>query len=324
MQEASLVMLSRSKKEAYSFAQGVDETAQGQNMYQGKKLEFARHIRFLKLPSKNWDDLTLDSTVKYDIQANTVGFLNRLPELAGYGIPPKRGVILVGEPGTGKTLICKTLINHSPEITCIVAYQGALGDSTYIYNLYELAQDLAPSIVFIEDIDLVGQDREESNYCRGEGLFTLLKALDGVEECDRVVTVATANSLETLDKALRERPSRFDRIIQLLPPSLEQRKEFIQSLSQRIPMDEDAQDYLARWTEGYTPAQIQELAYSLAIEHKHRPGCNELGHCKFDVEEVKNVLSRRNKKNKVIGFRKLSDNGNGSGVNTISQSRIKA
>jgi cell division protease FtsH len=320
--DASLVISSSSKEDAFDFAKGIENYAQGRKLYQGKKLQLTAHIRFLNLPTKGWDDLALEPTLKYEIQANTVDFLTRLDELAKYGIPPRRGVILVGEPGTGKTLISKILMNHSPGITCIAAHEACLSRDSYIDDLYELAQNLKPSIVFIEDIDLVGQDREESHYMTGIGLFGLLRAMDGIEQCEGVVTIATTNSLQKLDRALTERPSRFDRKIQLSPPSLIQRRELIRSLSQRIPMDEVVQDCLTRKTEKCTPAQIQELAYSLVIEHKHGPACSELGCCRFSVDDVDNVLSITMKKNGEIGFRKVGNNGNGSGVEAISHTEV--
>ena len=312
---ASLVVASCRKKEARKFTDGVESIAKGPNLYGGKKLEFGGRIRFLSLSPKSWEDLILDPVLKNEIEANTVGFLNRRAKLATYGIPPRRGVILVGEPGTGKTLISKILMNRSPGITCLVAHQSGLEHSRYIYELYNLAEDLKPSIVFIEDIDLVGEKR-------GEGLFSLLSALDGVEECRDIVTVASTNFLEVIDKALTERPARFDRIIQLPPPSLEQRKELIRSLSQKIPMDENIQDYLARRTERYTPAQVQEAAYSLVIDHGHALDSDEVGGHEFSMTDVDNVLAKISRRNRELGFKRLGNNGNGSGVEAVTRSTV--
>jgi len=313
---ASLVVVSCRKKDARKFAEGVESIAQGSNLYGGKKLEFGGHIRFLNLTPKTWEDLVLDPALKDEIEANTVGFLNKRAELAKYGIPPRRGVILVGEPGTGKTLVSKILMNRSPGITCIMANGSGLGYGRYICELYQLAEDLKPSIIFIEDIDLVGEKR-------GEGLFSLLSALDGVEECREIVTVASTNFIEIIDKALTERPSRFDRIIQLPPPSLEQRRELIRSLAQKIPMAENIQDYLARRTEHYTPAQVQEAAYSLVIEHGHGLDCDKPGVHEFNMTDVDNVLAKINRKNRELGFKKLGNNGNGNGFEVVARPGIR-
>lgn len=320
-QPPSLVIVSHGKKEGVDFAEGVHKFISENNPYKGKNLKFTGHIRFLELPSKSWQDITLAPELKEEIETNTICFLSRAAELSKYGISPRRGIILVGEPGTGKTLICKVLMNYSSGITCILAEGSCLTNSLYISDLYELAQDLSPSIVFIEDLDLIAEERRESHYTRAGALATLLSALDGVEECKEVVTVATTNFIETIDKALAERPSRFDRIIRLTAPSLEQRKEFIKSLSMRIPMDEVAQDYLAHTSNNYTPAQIQEAAYSLVIEHRHDLLCRELGCCRFGIDEVNNILCKTNSK-KEMGFKKVGNNGNKSGEYAIYDSRV--
>ncbi|MBM4447104.1 MAG: ATP-binding protein [Chloroflexi bacterium] len=321
-QPPSLIVVSHGKEEGDDFAEGVNKFVTVNNPYKGKKLKFTGRIRFLELPPKSWQDLTLDPALKDEIETNTVGFLNKTAELAKYGISPRRGIILVGEPGTGKTLICKVLMNHSPDITCILADESCLTSSLYISYLYELAQDLRPSIVFIEDLDLIAEERRESRYTRAEALACLLSALDGVEECKEVITVATTNFIETIDKALAERPSRFDRIIRLTAPSLEQRKELVKSLSRRIPMDPAVQDYLACRTGGYTPAQIQEAAYSLVIEHKHDLICSELSCCRFGLDEVNNILCKTDSK-KEMGFRKVGNNVDKAGEYAIYDSRVE-
>ena len=320
---ALLVIVSRHKKETQQFAEGIEKFATGDRLYKGKNLGLGNRICFLNLPPKSWQDLALDSILKDEIETNTIGFLKRTEELSRYRIPPRRGIMLVGEPGTGKTLISKILMNNSPGITCIAADESGLTSSRYINELYELARDLSPTIVFIEDIDLVGEDRRESHYSRGQALTALLSRLDGIEECENVVTVATTNFLENIDKALTERPSRFDRIIQLPSPSLMQRKELIRYLSQTIPLDEAIQEYLARRTENYTPAQVQEVVYSLVIEHEHNHDSDETSRCKFSIDDVDSVLARINRKNRPMGFRKQASNGNGSKHEAMSYSEVK-
>jgi len=313
---ASVVIVSNRKKVVREFEAGINELAQGKSLYQGKKIQTGASIHFLKLPAKTWDDLALDPPLKAEIRTNTIDFLNRREELGRYGIPPRRGVMLAGAPGTGKTLIAKIIMNESPGITCISAMTSHLVHVPYIHELYALARDLKPSIVFLEDIDLIGEDRRSA---KGPALPALLAELDGMEECAEVVTIASTNFLESIDDALRKRPSRFDRIIQLPLPSLEQRRGFVQYLARKIPMSSDVQEHMAYGTENLTPAQIQEVAYSLVIEHKHNHLCDRTGACcRFDVEEVDSAISRTSKKTKELGFRKAGNNGNGSMVEAIS------
>lgn len=301
----------RIKKDVDKFINGVRVIVDRENFYRGKNLELGQRLRFLNLAAKSWGSIILDAEIREEIKANTIGFLNKRELWGGYGIPTKRGVILAGQPGTGKTAICKALMAEAREITCITTNAYGLGDDDYITELYELAQDLSPSVVFIEDIDLIGQNRTEFGYHRGSALLSLLVALDGVEERNGIVTVATTNCLDTLDKAIGERPSRFDRIIKLPRLSLEQRKEFISLLSKKIPMDEVAQDYIACKAEYCTPAQLQEVIHGLVIGHLDMLPAGQSGCLKVSKDDIDRVISKLNGRNGYrLGF-DVGSNHNG-------------
>lgn len=256
------------KDKIEAFVKGVKGIAEKENFYRGKKIEFAGRIRFLNVAGKSWHSIILDRATKREIKANTIDFLRRGKRWHGFGIPQKRGVLLAGEPGTGKTLICKALMSEADGITCITTSAYQLSEDGYITDLYEMAEDLSPCIVFIEDIDLIGLNREEYHYQHGPALLSLLNVLDGVEEKHEIVTVATTNNWEALDRAISQRPSRFDRVIKLSLPSLEERRELVSLLCQKIPVEVRTQDYIASKAENCTPAQLQEVVYGLAIEYR--------------------------------------------------------
>ena len=283
--------LASKKEEIAQLVRDVKSIAEKQNFYRGKKVEFDGRIRFVHLPSNLWESIILPPDLKADIQANTIGFLDNQGRLARYGIPPKRGILLVGEPGTGKTLLCKALMALSTGTTGIIANAEALVCPGYISSLYELAQDLSPCIVFIEDIDLIADERR-----RWVPLLSLLSELDGVEEHEQIITIATTNHLEIIDKALSQRPSRFDRVIQLPRPATEYRREFISALSGKIPMDEGTQSYLADRTEDLTPAQIQEIVYTLVIEYSQN-NRDDPERFSFSPEEITRAISKINGRN---------------------------
>jgi cell division protease FtsH len=125
----------------------------------------------LNVAGKSWHSIILDRATKREVKANTVEFLRRGKRWHGFGIPQKRGVMLAGEPGTGKTLICKALMAEADGITCITTSAYQLCTDEYITELYEMAQDLSPCIVFIEDIDLIGLNREEYHYQHGPACY---------------------------------------------------------------------------------------------------------------------------------------------------------
>ena len=148
------------KNDIDEFISGVEDIVEKENIYRGKKIEFGARIQFLDVNNKSWDSIVLDPLVKRDVRANTVGFLSKEKLWSYYGIPSKRGVLLAGEPGTGKTVICKALMAESDGVTCITTNAYGLSEGGYITEVYEMAADLSPSIVFIEDIDYIGLNRK--------------------------------------------------------------------------------------------------------------------------------------------------------------------
>ncbi|HSW58637.1 MAG TPA: ATP-binding protein [Dehalococcoidales bacterium] len=300
--------LAKDEIDTDGFVHGVITLAKELNLYRGKKIELAGRLRFLNLKNRSMESIILDDITKKEIRANTTGFLNKKALWKKYGISSRRGLLLAGEPGTGKTIICKSLMAEATGLTCIITSAYYIDSDEYLTELYELAAELSPSLVFIEDIDLIGQNREEFGYQRGKALLSLLAVLDGIEEKKEIVTVATTNSIEILDKALSQRPSRFDRVIKLSRPGYALRRALVGRLCQIIPCDERLQEYIAHKTEGYTPAQVQEVIHSLVIENSSGESAPD----NFSELDVDYILSRINVRNcQKIGF-SISNNHQGN------------
>jgi cell division protease FtsH len=247
-----------------SFIRSIGDFLNKHNFYRGKNLNFNGGISFLNAGQRDWDSVILDPAMKKEIRLNTIGFLKNCAQLEKYGVPPKRGIILAGEPGTGKTIVCKALMSEADKITCIATTADGMVMGGYIPELFSVAQALSPSIIFIEDIDFIGQERHDS-YRGTPPLISLLAEMDGIAEKNAIVTVATSNSFETLDKALSERPSRFDRVFRITRPAYQQRDELVKHISQKIPLSEDVREYIVEETNGFTPAQIQEVLHGMVI-----------------------------------------------------------
>lgn len=300
----SLVLTATDERVTGEFAAGVRDLARGETLYKGKNLELGPGtIGFLELPEQNWQDLALDGDKQREIETNTIGYLARMGQLEELGIPGRRGIILAGEPGTGKTLISRILMRQSPGVTCISARSFLLTSPGYIHDLYELAAELAPSMVFMEDIDLVGEDRRRARHATGPALSALLEQMDGARRHRGIVTIATTNFLDDIDDALRKRPSRFDRIVELDLPDREVRLFMVQKLARKISLAEDIQEYLAAEAAGFTPAQIQEAVYSLAIEHICGQKSGD-GLCACSRQEVDDILRKvkRDRDRRTLGF----------------------
>ncbi len=143
--------------------QDIADFLRANNFCRGKKITLGEDISFLDAGCRDWDSVVLDSAVKREIHLNTVGFLRNRALWEKLGIPVKRGIILAGEPGTGKTIVCQALMSDADGITCIATDPYGMLTDGYISGLFSVAQDLSPSIVFIEDIDLIAQERHSSH-----------------------------------------------------------------------------------------------------------------------------------------------------------------
>lgn len=140
------------------------------------------------------------------------------------GVPLKRGIILHGAPGTGKTLLGKVLASLKLA-TFVYVTAADMSGLEGVRSIFDLARRLAPTILFFEDIDLFTDDR--SSYCSKAMLGEILAQLDGFETNDGLIFIATTNDLAAIDPAIRERPSRFDVVIHIELPSRFARREIL-------------------------------------------------------------------------------------------------
>lgn len=170
------------------------------------------------------------------------------PELyEDIGIKPPKGVILYGEPGTGKTLLAKAVANSTSATFLRVVgselIQKYLGDGPkLVRELFRVADDLSPSIVFIDEIDAVGTKRYEA-HSGGEReiqrtMLELLNQLDGFDSRGDVKVILATNRIESLDPALL-RPGRIDRKIEFPLPDIKTRRRIFQIHTSRMTLADD-------------------------------------------------------------------------------------
>lgn len=163
------------------------------------------------------------------------------------GIRPPKGVILYGEPGTGKTLLAKAVANETSATFLRVVgselIQKYLGDGPkMVRELFRVADEHAPSIVFIDEIDAVGSKRYDSSS-GGEReiqrtMLELLNQLDGFDERGDVKVIMATNCIESLDPALL-RPGRIDRKIEFPLPDIKTKRHIFQIHTQRMTLADD-------------------------------------------------------------------------------------
>lgn len=199
------------------FIDYFDELMKNNNFYKGGKI--TPQMEFLKLEDLDWSDVFLKEEIKEQIMYNITDFYEKEEIYKKNGINTKCGLIWEGQPGTGKTLTAKILFNKLEGITCLWVTPDSVRSAYDIKNIYEIARDLSPSLVFFEDADLYCVDR---SYSRGNPVLgEIMNQLDGLVPLEGVVTIFTSNDPGVMEKALVDRPGRFDERIVFDPPLAE-------------------------------------------------------------------------------------------------------
>ncbi len=241
-----------------------------------------------------WDDITLPDNILRDLREAVEGFFAQREIIESFGFTWKRGVLLVGPPGTGKTMVCKAAAASLPDLPFL--YVRSLDGYNPIGQVFARARKLAPCIVAFEDIDgLISADNRT----------VFLNEMDGFTSNEGLLIIASSNHPGKIDEALLKRPSRFDRVFHLGLPEREERRAFCEhllhrsSLTDRLAPDFDSAalaNKVADKTDGFTPAYLKEAFLSAALSRAHA-GETQLDQGFFDavleqVEELKSHLKR--------------------------------
>lgn len=236
-----------------------------------------------------------------------VDFLHNPQKYTDIGAALPKGVLLVGPPGTGKTLLAQAVageaevpffsISGSEFVEMFVGMGAAK-----VRDLFKQANEKAPCIVFIDEIDTIGKKRDGAvvggNDEREQTLNQLLSEMDGFDATRGVVILAATNRPETLDKALL-RPGRFDRRIPVELPDLAGREAILRVHAKKVRM-ENAIDFgsIARATPGASGAELANIINEAAL-HAVRSGRQAVAQADLE-ESVEVVIAGEQRKNVVI------------------------
>ena len=200
----------------------------------------------------------------------------RHPELfLKLGVEPPKGILLFGPPGTGKTLLARVVANEAgvnfialngPEVT-----SKWYGESEKkIRELFKNAEENAPTIIFIDEIDALAPKREEvTGEVERRMVAQLLASMDGLQSRGQVMVLAATNRENALDPALR-RPGRFDREIEIGVPDRQGRKEILQIHTRNMPLKDVAISKIADTTHGFVGADLSALCKEAAMSALRR------------------------------------------------------
>ena len=192
------------------------------------------------------------------------------------GIDPPKGILLHGPPGTGKTLLARAVAAEADTRFFHIAGPEIMGrfygeSEQRLREIFQQAQQQAPSIIFIDEIDSIAPKREDVNgEVERRVVAQLLTLMDGLEPRTNVVVIGATNRVDALDEALR-RPGRFDREIVIGVPDIHGRRDVLAIHTRGMPLAEDVNlDELARVTYGFVPADLSALGREAAMETLRR------------------------------------------------------
>ena len=201
----------------------------------------------------------------------------RHPELfEKLGVEAPKGVLLYGPPGTGKTLLAKAVAGETNSQFISISGPEIIGkfygeSEERLREIFKQAEENAPSIIFIDEIDSIAPKREEvTGEVEKRIVSQLLTLMDGMKSRGKVVVIAATNRPDSLDPALR-RPGRFDREIEIGIPDQMGRKEILNIHTRGMPVEEKVNlDQIAKVTHGFVGADLESLAKEAAMRSLRR------------------------------------------------------
>jgi DNA polymerase III delta prime subunit len=243
------------------------------NVYRGHVIDVglspmgAVTLEFGEIPATPREDVVLPEPVLARVERHALGVAAHRDALLEAGQHLKRGLLLYGPPGTGKTHTTRYVIGQMDGYTRFLLTGQAL---RAIGSAAELARDLQPAVMVLEDVDLVAEER---SFGPGSSpvLFDLLDAMDGAAADADLLFVLTTNRADLLEPALAARPGRVDVAIEIDLPDADARKRLLALYSRSIPLQLSEADSLeiVERTDGVTASFVKELLRRAMLESLH-------------------------------------------------------
>jgi cell division protease FtsH len=274
------------------FLRRLEEAVHKAESYRGKILSLEKSDRYSgqssgilvhRLASVDRDQVILPPSTLDLLERNVVRFVGLRSRLNGLGLATKKGLLFYGPPGTGKThtihYLAGALAGHTTLL--ITAEQVGLLD-----EYMALARLLQPSLVVIEDVDLIARDRTTmGSPCEEVMLNKLLNEMDGLRPDSEILFILTTNRPESLEAALASRPGRVDQAIEFPLPDEEGRTKLVRLYARGVEVPEEVVSATVKRTEGVSASFIKELMRRTAQFHLERSDSGRVG-----LEDVEAAL----------------------------------
>jgi hypothetical protein len=231
------------------------------------------NIQAHTLPAIPRDELILPEPLLRRIERHTLSFSKHAERLRAARRHLKRGILLHGPPGTGKTLTAMYLVTQMPGRTVLLLTGRGMGS---VETVCRMARLLEPTTVVLEDVDLIGTERNQQAVGANALLFELLNQMDGLGEDVDILFVLTTNRPDILEPALAARPGRVDQAIEVPPPDAECRRRLFELYGRGLQLDVADWDRLIKRTEGVSGAFIRELLRKACVYAADEDGAGPL------------------------------------------------
>ncbi len=264
----AVAVMGRDREAAEQFSRKLAKGVRHGAVFRGKVLSIEKDcygsamIRFHKLPDVRRDGLILPEELLQRIERQAMGLSKHADRLKAAGRHLKRGILMHGKPGTGKTLSAMYLAAQMTGRTVIVITGDAIGS---IGMACGLARLLEPATLVLEDVDLVGTEREHQSVGANAILFELLNQMDGLGEDADILFILTTNRPDFLEPALAARPGRIDLAIEVPLPDDTCRQRLFELYGRGLKLDFERPEVWVRRTKGVSAAFIRELLRKAAL-----------------------------------------------------------
>jgi len=258
-------------------------------------------VMFSAIEPVTEEDIVLTDVHLSVLQRNVVDLHARREILQANGVPARRGVLLHGPPGTGKTFACRYLSHKLKGVTRIFVTGTSLLNVSAIFSFARLLQ---PAVLFFEDVDLIFSAREINLYSTALGDF--LDQMDGLRSHENISVVLTTNAIDRLEAAIKDRPGRISQCVYMGAPGPEQRLLFLQHQLRKHDAKTVDIDLLVAESDGATQAFLKEWvhrAVQIACERLDSASQKaELRDADFSaaMEEMRRFLEGSD--GKIVGF----------------------
>ena len=261
-------IMATTKEHAEQFANKLTKLIKYGKAFRGHTLSLERdcyggvNIKFHNLPAIEREQVILPTGILDRIERHTVRFAENADRLTAAGRHLKRGILFHGPPGTGKTFSAMYLASRMPDRTVFLLTGAAMGS---IETACKMARVLAPSTVILEDVDLIGTQRDRQMVDANALLFELLNQMDGLADDTDVLFILTTNRPDVLEPALASRPGRIDQAVEIPPPDKECRRRLFNLYSKGMLVEINELDQFLDKMDGVSAAFIKELLRKAAL-----------------------------------------------------------